>query len=103
MKTIFILTIVLFSLNCEAQKYLQCDTFIVAVSAVDMINNNVRYDQITATDTIGIIEYVPNIWQFIETKIVLNDVGKALGTLCIDKITELLATEEKFKNCIIDE
>lgn len=101
MKTFLILIIVLFSLSCKAQKYLQCDTFIVAVSAVDMINNNVRYDQITATDTVGIIEYVPDIWLFVQSEITSGDVGKRLGLLCIDKITELLATEEKFKTCIL--
>jgi len=101
MKTILFLITVLFSITCSSQNYLQCDTFKVEVSAVDMINNNVRYDQITEADTIGVIEYVPNIWQFVESSIKLSDVTKALGTVCINRITELLATEEKFKTCIL--
>jgi len=89
-KTILILGMLFFAMTGFSQDYLQKNDTIIKLSGFDLVNNNVRYDLITPSDTNGIIEYIPDLWSFVESKIVSSDVDKTIWRINNDAIIGLL-------------
>lgn len=89
-KTILILSLILIAFIGYSQDYLQSNDTIIKLSGYDLINNNVRYDVITPSDTNGTIKYIPNLWDFVKTEVKIWNAGKTLWVLSNNAIITLL-------------